>query len=574
MPIFLALLISACSPWSMRGVALPWSVDFVSSDLERRPPPVLTLTGSEWLVPGEPADFEVTGAAPGERVYLVAAAGMGEGPCHEGLGGLCLDLETPVHRVVHAFAEEGGAAQFELTVPSRWAPGRPLVMQAVVVRGLAGVDTGKSGTWSVSVVESWSETGDTGDRSCWLDTGDPPDPLLAADDGLELVPSGEFAASYALLEYDHHHATIAMASSGEIMVGYDDGEPPIARVKATVFDAEDAPVSDDFFVAWLGEYAPGRPDVIPVGEHWWVGYSDATDVYLVEFDAAGEEVGRTAEPLNIASGTTLYQGMPDLAVFEGEERILVTYAFGDEDAELQGRYYARIVDTTMTPVSDEWMLSETPIGPSPPDAARVGDHVAITWSTRAEGCEGPGVGKVWVQRFDSEGGALGPPVRVDQGTLANPPTRPVVEGDDEGRLVVAWRAQTFERDGSGVRLRVLDSEDEPVTTEWVVGAVSPDTANRPVLSLEGSVVAIAWEEWTEETGKDVYVNVLDLDTGAWIGEPVQAHADLTGEQERPAIATRTLETGDVEVVVSYEQVDPITDRRAVWLNRIFLDREE
>ena len=561
-----------CSGGGAWGTSVPWSASSVSPDLQRRPPPVLSLAGDAYIVPGELAVFEVLGADAGERVYLVAAHGEGDGPCHEGLGGMCLDLETPVRTVVHVFADEDGVARLHLTVPSRWTLGRDIAMQAVLVRGLGGVDTGKSGVWVSSVVESIGETGDTGDAACWSDTGVEPEPVWAGEETGVLTPGGEFPASYALLEYDHHHATLDLSASGGVMVSYDDGEPPIARVKATIFDEENAPVSDDFFVAWLGEYAPGRPDVLALGEAWLVGYSDATDVFLVHFDAAGEEIGRTEEPINVASGTTLYQGMPDLALFDDEEHILVTYAFGEDADDPQGRYYARIVDTSLTPTSEEWLLADTPIGPSPPDASKVGDHVAVVWSTRAEGCEDVGVGRVWVQRFDVEGAALDDPMRVDLGTLPNPPTRPVVQGDESGRLVVAWRSQTIDRQGSGIRMRVLGETGALLTDSLVVGAETPESANRPVLAMEGGVAAIAWEEGSEETGLDVYLNAFDLDRGLWVGEPVLVHEDVDGDQERPAIAMRTLEDENVEVVVSFEQLDEVSGQREVYVNRFFLVR--
>ncbi|MCB9688211.1 MAG: hypothetical protein H6738_17500 [Alphaproteobacteria bacterium] len=48
------------------------------------------------LVRGQNVDFTITGATPGVRVYLIASAQTGNGPCPQALGGLCVDLVNPV----------------------------------------------------------------------------------------------------------------------------------------------------------------------------------------------------------------------------------------------------------------------------------------------------------------------------------------------------------------------------------------------------------------------------------------------------------------------------------------------
>jgi hypothetical protein len=111
--------------------------------------PVLDQTD---LVRGRPANFRVRGAAPGERVhYLYSLSGTGAGPCPGVLGGLCLDLLSPVVLMGDATANGIGTAVFSRTVPS----GAPLVSlhtQAVMKRGAGGANSVKTNTVSAPIL--------------------------------------------------------------------------------------------------------------------------------------------------------------------------------------------------------------------------------------------------------------------------------------------------------------------------------------------------------------------------------------------------------------------------------------
>lgn len=93
---------------------------------------------------GQTASFTVTGAAAGERVYyLYSFNGTGCGPCPGKIGGLCLDLRTPLTLFGQKTADGAGTAVLNGPVP----PTAPLVdisTQAVVRRGPGGADSVKS----------------------------------------------------------------------------------------------------------------------------------------------------------------------------------------------------------------------------------------------------------------------------------------------------------------------------------------------------------------------------------------------------------------------------------------------
>ena len=101
---------------------------------------------------GQPASFTASNARPGETVYfLYSLAGTGAGPCLAQLGGLCLDLLSPVVLLGSAAADPAGTAVLDLTVP----PGAPLVAvhtQAVAQRGPGGSSSVKTNTVSAVIL--------------------------------------------------------------------------------------------------------------------------------------------------------------------------------------------------------------------------------------------------------------------------------------------------------------------------------------------------------------------------------------------------------------------------------------
>ncbi|MCH2112103.1 MAG: hypothetical protein MK213_04530, partial [Planctomycetes bacterium] len=103
--------------------------------------PVLSTTA---LIRGWPAFLEVEFAEPNELVHFAySVTGTGSGPCYGALGGLCLDILNPVKLAGNATSNQNGDAVCQVTVPSQ-APLVPVYIQAVIMRGVNGVDSVKS----------------------------------------------------------------------------------------------------------------------------------------------------------------------------------------------------------------------------------------------------------------------------------------------------------------------------------------------------------------------------------------------------------------------------------------------
>ncbi len=127
-----------------------WPTDYTVSVLLNESAFALVLTQGP-LYRGAPTNFTVTHAQPGELVYfLYSLAGTGAGPCPGPLGGLCLDLLTPIIQFGSAVADANGQAVLTATVPPN-APAVSVSTQAVARRGVGGADSVKSKTVSDTI---------------------------------------------------------------------------------------------------------------------------------------------------------------------------------------------------------------------------------------------------------------------------------------------------------------------------------------------------------------------------------------------------------------------------------------
>lgn len=113
----------------------------VLTPIDADPYPILAQTA---LRRGMITEFVTTGAAVGERVYfLYSTVGIGNGPCPPALGGLCLDLLSPI-RLGDAVGDANGIARLDVTVPANAPLGLTVFTQSVIRRGPGGQDSAKS----------------------------------------------------------------------------------------------------------------------------------------------------------------------------------------------------------------------------------------------------------------------------------------------------------------------------------------------------------------------------------------------------------------------------------------------
>lgn len=90
---------------------------------------------------GEFNEVTITGAFPGERVYLVQSRnGLGDGLCYDFLGDGCLGLARPIRLEGDAIADGSGEAIFDVYIGGHGG-GSTYGAQGIVVRGLSGIDS-------------------------------------------------------------------------------------------------------------------------------------------------------------------------------------------------------------------------------------------------------------------------------------------------------------------------------------------------------------------------------------------------------------------------------------------------
>jgi hypothetical protein len=108
-------------------------------------PPMLRLSQTP-IVPGQPVQFQVTGANPGEVVFFMfSMEGEGDGPCAPALGGLCVELLKP-QVFGEVPADASGTATLMLPIPARAQVGQSVATQAVIRRGRGGAESRKTNT--------------------------------------------------------------------------------------------------------------------------------------------------------------------------------------------------------------------------------------------------------------------------------------------------------------------------------------------------------------------------------------------------------------------------------------------
>jgi hypothetical protein len=145
-PRSLLLILAACEVGTADPIAqLP--------DTALAPPyGTLVFSGPAEVPRGESGVYTVTGAHPGETVFLARSInGPGAGPCIGALGNQCLSLLAPVQVATSASADVNGTLTFTLPVgvlPVGAAPG----LQVVTIRGLRGVDSLLSNAVQTEVV--------------------------------------------------------------------------------------------------------------------------------------------------------------------------------------------------------------------------------------------------------------------------------------------------------------------------------------------------------------------------------------------------------------------------------------
>jgi hypothetical protein len=190
--LFLMLGLAAC------GVGSGDPSAELADDAVGPPTGTLVFSGPAEVPEGELAVYTVTGAHPGETVYLgYSRRGTGVGPCAARIGWQCFSLLAPVKLATGAVADAGGTLTYDVPV-GNLPVGAATGLQVVAIRGMRGVDSLLSNTVLSVVVTrvegcmdpiaiNYDPSANVDDGSCEypVDTAPPGTPPLVIDTNLQ-----------------------------------------------------------------------------------------------------------------------------------------------------------------------------------------------------------------------------------------------------------------------------------------------------------------------------------------------------------------------------------------------------
>jgi hypothetical protein len=140
------------------------------------------------------------------------------------------------------------------------------------------------------------------------------------------------------------------------------------------------------------------------------------------------------------------------------------------DGDGQG-VFARRYDPQGNPLGDAFLVNSFTDGDQtdPAMTADAAGHVVIAWTSHGQDGD---LGGIYAQRFDLQGGRLGPEIQVHT-TAAGHQAFPQVMAEPAGSFVVAWEGEGTDGDGRGVYYRRFDAAGSPqgaetrVNTTWL-----------------------------------------------------------------------------------------------------------
>ena len=352
----------------------------VPSSTPLPPPNTLNLASTSW-VSGAEATLSVDNAEPGATVgFVVSVSGQGSGPCPAALGGLCLDLRSPVV-VGFATADGTGLAEMVLTLPTG-RDGQLIGLQAA--QGGANPDTSQvvgvtmcaSDVDGDGVCDDTATTGTTGDTGYpTVDTALSLPPVAAELGACEVDPELDlgFVPEVSITELP---ATRVIEGNGvpEHLVGdFPSNGTPHSLEEQTVLRRVPLTPSGTGEDMDVNPFAIGTNGVIfaPLANEWYD--NDPASGWRYEPLNAGVLLGLDCNYAHVFPGGQYhYHGMPEGLMDqqgEGPDMYFVGYAGDGYPVYARwGTHDADDPDSPLRPMTTGWQLIEgdrptDPFGP-------------------------------------------------------------------------------------------------------------------------------------------------------------------------------------------------------------------
>lgn len=168
-----------------------------------------------------------------------------------------------------------------------------------------------------------------------------------------------------------------------------------------------------------------------------------------------------------------------------------------------------------------------------PVAARLADGSFIVgWSSFVQ--DGDNFG-VFLRRFDADGAALGPEVRVNS-TTVNTQRQLALGALDDGGFVAVWQSLIGDNSGNGIYQQRFDRFGSPVGFESRVNITTfGDQIDAAVAGLEGGGHVVTWTSAVQDgSGTGIYAQVYGA-LGQRIGGEVRINEVVAGDQLYPDV---------------------------------------
>ncbi|MGR0188001.1 beta strand repeat-containing protein [Azospirillum aestuarii] len=371
-------------------------------------------------------------------------------------------------------------------------------------------------------------------------------------------PDMQFGAEHQVNSYaatSQYHANVGVLTNGDYVVSYSSDAVPgggdaDVGIYIQRYSADGTPVGSET-LAIGGTYNSHRSFIIPLKNGGFAVVADkgplsSSGDYRVEaavFDAAGQRVG--VSTINVTEAG-LQWGPSGVALSDGG------YMLFWQSQNVDGSGFAivgRRYGPTGTALGGEIAINTTAAGDQEAVTAAelTGGGFVVAWQSP----DGSGTG-IYLQRFNQAGERLGGELRVNT-TTAGGQTEAAVAGLANGGFVVVW--QSPDGNGLGLYAQRFDAQGGVVGPEFRINATTAgDQALASVVGLSDGGFYVAWTSAHGGAGKDVYGQRFGLQ-GEPIGPETLLNSFTAGDQYNVDLAARP-DGGVVAVWQSYGQDAP------------------
>ncbi len=248
--------------------------------------------------------------------------------------------------------------------------------------------------------------------------------------------------------------------------------------------------------------------------------------YFADGSANGAE-------FHISTQTTASQTYPSVASLTGGG-FVVTWMSYDQDGSEYG-VYAQRYGSTGAPAGSEFRVNTTTANNQswPCVATLVDGGFVVTWQSGINGGR-----DIYLQRYDSTGGAVGGETRVVTSGGINPSydeTGPATAGLAGGGYVVTWEAQNADGSGWGIYGRLYDAAGSGGTVFRANTYTSNDQLYPAATGLADGGFVLVWQSYNQDLGGYGIYAQRYTSTGAAAGVEFRVNTTTVGNQMGPSV---------------------------------------